>query len=172
VPEARIVYVDNDPIVLAHARALLTSSPTGATAYIDADLRDPERILGAPELRATLDLGRPVGLVLLAVLHFVRDSDDPYGIVNTLVKALPAGSYLVMSHATYDLVDPATVERLEALSGGQWRSRSRDEFARFFTGLELVDPGVVPIGDWRPSPGTIPPDPAEIVTYGAVARIP
>jgi hypothetical protein len=171
-PQARIVYVDNDPIVLAHARALLTSSPEGATAYIDADLREPETILSAPELGATLDLNQPVGLVLLAVLHFVRDSQDPYGIVTRLVKALPAGSYLVMSHATYDLVEPETVERLEAISGGQWRSRSRDEFARFFTELELVDPGVVPIGDWRPSPGTRPPDPAEIVTYGAVARIP
>jgi len=171
-PQARIVYVDNDPIVLAHARALLTSSPEGATAYIDADLREPETILNAPELGDTLDLRRPVGLVLLAVLHFVRDAQDPYGIVTRLVKALPAGSYLVMSHATYDLVDPAKVERLEALSGGQWRSRSREEVARFFTGLELVDPGVVPIGNWRPSPGTSPPDPAEIVTYGAVARIP
>ena len=171
-PRARIVYVDNDPIVLAHARALLPSSPGGATAYIDADLREPETILKAPELDATLDLHRPVALVLLAVLHFVRDAQDPYGIVARLVKALPAGSYLVMSHATYDLVDPATVEQLEAHSGGQWRSRSRDEFARFFTGLELVDPGVVPIGNWRPSPGTIPPDPAEIVTYGAVARVP
>ena len=171
-PRSRVVYVDNDPIVLAHARALLTSSPDGATAYIDADLREPEKILDAPELRATLDLGQPVGLVLLAVLHFVRDFEDPYGIVTRLVEALPAGSYLVISHATYDLVEPDRVAQLEALSRGQWRSRSRDEFARFFTGLELADPGVVPIGDWRPSPGTRPPDPAEIVTYGAVARIP
>jgi hypothetical protein len=171
-PSARIVYVDNDPIVLAHARALLTSSPGGATAYIDADLREPEKILGASELGATLDLSRPVGLVLLAVLHFVRDSEDPYGVVAKLIEALPTGSYLVMSHATYDLVDPATVERLETVSGGQWRSRNRDEFARFFTGLELVEPGVVPIGDWRPTPGTVPPDPAKIVTDGAVARIP
>ena len=110
--------------------------------------------------------------MLLAVLHFVPDSGNPYDIVTRLIQALPTGSYLVMSHATYDLVDPATVQRLEALSGGQWRSRSRDEFARFFTGLELVDPGVVPIGHWRPSPDTRPPDPAKIVTYGAVARIP
>jgi hypothetical protein len=171
-PRARIVYVDNDPLVLAHARALLTSSPEGATAYIDADVRDPDKIFTAPELRATLDLSQPVGLVLLAVLHFVQDSEDPYGVVASLVKALPAGSYLVVSHATYDLVDPAKVQQLEALSGGQWRSRSREEFTRFFTGLELVDPGVGPIGDWRPTPGTRPPDPAEIVTFGAVARIP
>jgi S-adenosyl methyltransferase len=171
-PHSRVVYVDNDPIVLAHARALLTSSTEGATAYVDADLRAPGEILDAPELAATLDRGRPVALILLAVLHFVRDEQDPYGIVAKLVEALPSGSYLVMSHATYDLVEPATVERLETISGGGWRSRSRDEFARFFTGLDLVDPGVVPIGDWRPSPGTLRPDPAQIVTYGAVARVP
>jgi hypothetical protein len=170
-PSSRIVYVDNDPIVLAHARALLTSSPQGATAYIDADLRDPGKILDAPQLRATLDLQRPVALVLLAVLHFVHDDHDPYGVVGRLVEALPAGSYLVMSHATYDLVEPDRVEVLETKSGGQWRSRSRDEFARFFDGLEFVDPGVVPIGNWRPDPGVVPPDPAEIVTYGAVARV-
>jgi hypothetical protein len=170
-PRSRIVYVDNDPIVLAHARALLTSSPQGATAYIDADLRDPAKILEAPELRATLDVDRPVALVLLAVLHFLHDDQDPYGLVGRLVEALPDGSYLVMSHATYDLVDPAKVERLEVQSGGQWRSRSRDEFARFFDGLKLADPGVVPIGDWRPAPGTTPPDAAQIVTYGAVGRV-
>jgi hypothetical protein len=171
-PRSRIVYVDNDPIVLAHARALLTSSPEGATAYIDADLRDPSTILDAPQLRATLDFDRPIALVMLAVLHFVHDDGDPYGVVRRVVETLPAGSYLVMSHATYDLVDPAKVEVLEKKSGGQWRSRSRAEFARFFDGLELAEPGVVPIGDWRPSPGVTPPDPAEIVTYGAVGRIP
>jgi S-adenosyl methyltransferase len=171
-PSSRIVYVDNDPIVLAHARALLTSSPEGATAYIDADLRDPSTILDAPQLRATLDFDRPIALVMLAVLHFVHDDGDPYGVVRRVVETLPAGSYLVMSHATYDLVDPAKVEVLEKKSGGQWRSRSRAEFARFFDGLELAEPGVVPIGDWRPGPGVTPPDPAEIVTYGAVGRIP
>jgi hypothetical protein len=170
-PGARIVYVDNDPIVLAHARALLTSSPEGATAYIDADLREPGKILEAPQLHATLDLKRPVALVLLAVLHFVHDDRDPYGIVKQIVDALPEGSYLVMSHATYDLVPPEKVATLEKQSGGQWRSRSRDEFARFFDGLDLVEPGVVPIGDWRPEPGTDRPDPAQIVTYGAVGRI-
>jgi hypothetical protein len=170
-PRSRIVYVDNDPIVLAHARALLTSSAEGATAYIDADLRDPAKILEAPPLQATLDFTRPIALVMLAVLHFVHDHQNPYAVVGRLVEALPPGSYLVMSHATYDLVDPAKVEVLEKQSGGQWRSRSRDEFARFFDGLELIDPGVVPIGDWRPAPGTTRPDPAQIVTYGAVGRV-
>ncbi|MEV6848491.1 SAM-dependent methyltransferase [Actinoplanes sp. NPDC051411] len=170
-PRSRIVYVDNDPIVLAHARALLTSSAEGATAYIDADLRDPAKILEAPPLQATLDFTRPIALVMLAVLHFVHDHQNPYAVVGRLVEALPPGSYLVMSHATYDLVDTAKVEVLEKQSGGQWRSRSRDEFARFFDGLELIDPGVVPIGDWRPAPGTTRPDPAQIVTYGAVGRV-
>lgn len=171
-PQTRVVYVDNDPIVLVHARALLTSSAEGATAYIDADLREPEKILSAPELPGTLDLTRPVGLMLLAVLHFVRDFEDPYGVVARLVAALPPGSHVVVSHATYDLVPPDTVEQLERISRGQWRSRNAEEVARFFAGLELVEPGVVPIGDWRPEPGTPRPDPAEIVTYGAVGRVP
>lgn len=170
-PHSRVVYVDNDPIVLAHARALLTSSPEGATAYIDADLRDPGKILQAPQLRATLDFDRPIALVLLAVLHFVHDDQEPYGVVGQLVAALPKGSYLVMSHATYDGVPPEKVEVLEKQSGGQWRSRSRAEFGRFFDGLDLVEPGVVPIGDWRPEPGVTRPDPAKIVTYGAVGKL-
>jgi S-adenosyl methyltransferase len=174
-PDSRIVYVDNDPIVLAHARALLTSSAEGATAYIDADLREPDKILSDPELQATLDLGQPVGLVLLAILHFVGDSEDPYDIVARLVDAMPPGSYLAMSHATYDPMPAETVAKLKAAigaSGEPGGPRSRNEFAQFFTGLELVDPGIVPIGDWRPSPGTRPPDPADIGVYGAVARIP
>jgi hypothetical protein len=174
-PDSRIVYVDNDPIVLAHARALLTSSPEGATAYVDADLREPDKILNDPDLHATLDMRQPVGLVLLAILHFVGDSEDPHGILARLVDAMPPGSYLVMSHATYDPMPAATVAKLEAAiaaSGEQGGPRSRDEFAQFFTDLELVDPGIVPIGDWRPSPGTRPPDPADIGVYGAVARIP
>jgi S-adenosyl methyltransferase len=101
-PGSRIVYVDNDPIVLAHARALLTSSREGATAYLEADLREPEKILSHPDLDAVLDLREPVGLILLAVLHFVDDTEDPYGIVARLVEAMPSGSYLVVSHATYD----------------------------------------------------------------------
>jgi hypothetical protein len=172
--DSRIVYVDNDPIVLAHARALLTSSPEGATAYIDADLRDPDKILSHPKLRTTLDLRQPVGLVLLAILHFVGDSEDPYGIVARLVNAMPPGSYLVMSHATYDPMPAAIVAKLRAAiaaSGEPGGPRSRDEFAQFFTGLDLVQPGIVPIGDWRPTPDTHPPDPADIGVYGAVARI-
>jgi hypothetical protein len=173
-PDSRIVYVDNDPIVLAHARALLTSSPEGATAYIDADLHEPDKILSSSQLHATLDLRKPVGLVLLAVLHFVDDSKDPYSIVARLVDAMPPGSYVVISHATYDPMPPGTVADLKAAiaaSGEPGGPRDRDAFARFFHGLQLLDPGIVPIGDWRPSPGIQPPDPADIGVYGAVARI-
>jgi S-adenosyl methyltransferase len=173
--DARIVYVDNDPIVLTHARALLTSSPDGATAYLDADIRDPERILNDPLLPRTLDLSQPVGLVLLAILHFIDDSEDPHAIVTRLVEAMPSGSYLVMSHATYDPMPPAIVTQLKAViarTGEKGGPRDRDQFARFFTGLELVEPGIVPIGDWRPEPGTATPDPADVGVYGAVARIP
>jgi hypothetical protein len=173
--DSRIVYVDNDPIVLTHARALLTSSDDGATAYIDADIRDPGRILADPELHNTLDLRQPVGLVLLAVLHFVDDTEDPHAIVARLVEAMPSGSYVVMSHATYDPMPAAIVTRLKeaiAGTGEKGRPRDRGQFARFFTGLDLVEPGIVAIGHWRPPPGTPVADPADIGVYGAVARIP
>ena len=174
-PASRIVYVDNDPIVLTHARALLTSTREGATAYIDADVRDPARILGDPELHRTLDLSQPVGLVLLAIMHFIDDSEDPHATVARLVGALAPGSYLVMSHATYDPMPPEIVTRLKAAIAGTGEKggpRDRELFERFFAGLELVEPGVVPIGDWRPTPGSRVPDPADVGVYGAVARIP
>src|SRR6266480_7062398 len=100
-PDARIVYVDNDPLVLVHARALLTSSPEGATAYIDADLREPDKILSSPDLEGILDLSQPIALMLVAILHFIVDADAPYEIVADLVADLPSGSFLVMSHVTY-----------------------------------------------------------------------
>jgi hypothetical protein len=174
-PDARIVYVDNDPIVLTHARALLTSTRDGATAYIEADVRDPERILIDPQLHETLDLSRPVGLVLLAIMHFIDDTEDPHAIVAQLVSALAPGSYLVMSHATYDPMPSEIVTRLKAAIAGTGEKggpRDREQFAKFFAGLDLVEPGVVPIGDWRPIPGTAVPDPADVGVYGAVARIP
>lgn len=174
-PRSRIVYVDNDPIVLVHARALLTSHAEGATAYIDADLRDPDRILADRALHETLDLTQPVALVLLAILHFIDDSEDPYAIVSRLLSALPSGSYLVVSHATYDPMPPEIVARLKAAIAGTGEKggpRDREQFARFFAGLELVEPGIVPIGDWRPAPTDDPPDPAEAGMYAAVARVP
>ena len=174
-PDARIVYVDNDPIVLTHARALLTSTRDGATAYIDADVRDPARILADPQMHETLNLSKPVGLVLLAIMHFIDDTEDPHAIVAQLVSALAPGSYLVMSHATYDPMPPEIVTRLKAAIAGTGEKggpRDREQFAKFFAGLELVDPGVVPVGDWRPTLGTQIPDPADVGVYGAVARIP
>ncbi len=171
-PESRIVYVDNDPLVLTHARALLTSSEQGATAYIDADVRNPEQILSDPAVRDTLDWSQPVALLLVALLHFVEDGDDPYAIVKRLVGALPAGSYLVLSHATFDPLDPETIAAMNAVNEGitpKFCPRNLDEVTRFFDGLELLEPGIVSVSDWRPAPGPRP-TPAEATGYGAVAR--
>ncbi|WP_322769516.1 SAM-dependent methyltransferase [Frankia sp. Cr1] len=184
-PDARVVYVDNDPLVLVHARALLTSGPEGATAYVDADLRDPEKILASLEvLRDTLDLTRPVALSLVAILHFVSDTDGPYDIVRTLLDALPAGSYLTLTHATGDFA-PEEMERAASIyraRGISAQARSKVEVERFFGGLDLVDPGVVVAHRWRPDPP--PTDPAadekkkieltdvDVSCYAAVARRP
>ena len=149
-PASRIVYVDNDPIVLRHAQALLTSTPEGACDYVQADLRDPETILA--EGARTLDFGRPVALMLLAVLQFALDEDDPYGLVARLLAALPAGSYLVISHPTDDF-NPNKGESMRVYnerSAEQAVVRDRAETARFFDGLDLLDPGVVPVAGWRP----------------------
>jgi len=172
-PESRIVYVDNDPLVLTHARALLTSSKQGATAYIDADVRDPEKILDDPAVRETLNLAEPVALLLVAVLHFVEDAENPSGIVNQLVSALPAGSYLVLSHATFDPLDAQTIAAMNAVNAGntpRFCPRPLGEVSRFFEGLDLLEPGIVSVADWRPEPGPRP-TPAETTGYGAVAAI-
>nr|WP_157467825.1 SAM-dependent methyltransferase [Frankia sp. QA3] len=151
VPEARIVYTDNDPIVLAHARALLASTPQGRTAYIDADLRDTQRILTAAELHETLDLTRPVALSLIAIFHFIPDGDDPYGIMRHLVDLLPSGSYVSLTHLTADF-DPAMreVERAYLASGVPMHLRTRAQVERFFEGLDLVEPGLQVVHRWRP----------------------
>jgi len=177
-PRARIVYVDNDPIVLSHARALLTSGPDGKTAYVDADLRDVGKILDSPDLVGTLDLSQPVALMLLAVLHFIPDEDDPYGIVRRLLAALPSGSYLALSHLTGDF-DPAAWAGVAAVfrrSGVIMQVRSLPEVERFFDGVDLIDPGVVSLQRWRPdhvdiAGGGLPSD-AAVSTYGGVARKP
>jgi len=176
-PASRVVYVDNDPVVLAYSRALLSDTPQGRTAYIDADLRDPQAILDHPMLAATLDLSRPVGLMLIAVAHFLHDDDEPYTVVRRLVDALPAGSYLALSHATYDVLPPQIAERLRQAvtadrSGAAW-ARTLSQVERFFAGLELVPPGVVTLNRWRAEdePGPRPTD-DQTVVYGAVARIP
>ena len=171
-PASRVVYVDNDPIVLAHARALLVSSVAGATAYLDADLRDPDKILGNADLRETLDLSQPVALMLAVVLHFIPDEDDPYGIVARLVSALPKGSYLVMSHATNDFLTPEEVAEIVAGRYGPFFARSEAEFTRFFEGLDLVPPGIVSVAEWRAGGEPQPrPTAAEAYTYCAVAKV-
>jgi hypothetical protein len=171
-PESRIVYVDNDPLVLVHARALLTSSAEGATAYVDADLREPEKILNDPDLRRTLDFSQPVALMLIATLHFIPEEDDPYAIVRRLVDALPAGSYLVISHATSDYLPPELVADISSGRHGQGRLRTEAEFSRFFDGLQLVAPGVAPVAEWRAEDEPQPrPTAAETAMYAGVARV-
>ncbi|WP_258081168.1 SAM-dependent methyltransferase [Nocardia nova] len=173
IPDTRVVYVDNDPIVLAHARALLTSS-NGRTAYIDADVRRVHDILDAPQLRETLDLSRPVALTMIALMHFVPDTAGAYEAVNTVLSMLPRGSYLVMSQATADF-DPVAIGeavRIYTQRGLTPQVRTQAEFSRFFDGLELVEPGVVPPHRWRA--GIEPPQSldAEVNFYAAVARKP
>ena len=174
-PESRVVYVDNDPLVLAHARALLTSTPAGRTAYIAADLRQPEAILTDPVTHATLDLSRPVALMLVAILHFITDADNPRAIVSALIDALPSGSYLVASHVTAEH-DPVAVRGLEQTyraAGVPAQARDNRDFAEIaFTGLRLVEPGVVSVSDWRPDETGPRPAAAEVNSYGGVARKP
>jgi S-adenosyl methyltransferase len=150
-PDCRVVYVDYDPAVLAHARALLTSAPQGATDYIDADLRHPEKIL--EQAARTLDFTQPVAIVLIAIMHLVVDRDDPYGIVSRLMGAVPAGSYLALSQVASDIEAEQMAEaakRYNRLAHETQRHRSHAEVARFFDGLELVAPGLVAVQQWRP----------------------
>jgi hypothetical protein len=171
-PESRIVYVDNDPIVLTHARALLTSDARGTTAYVDADLRDTDKILA--EASYELDFSQPVAVMLLHVLHFIPDDDDPYGIVARLMEPMASGSYLVMAHTTADLGTPGlreAAEQYNQTSSVTVTLRDRDQFARFFDGLELVEPGITPVGVWRPGPMDEVPTQG-LSTFTAVARKP
>jgi len=174
-PDSRVVYVDNDPLVLAHAQALLTSGPAGRTAYIHADLRDPEKILADPAVRDTLDFSQPIALMLVAILHFIPDEDDPGALVASLMSGLLPGSYLVSSHVTAEL-DPDGVHGMERAyrAGGLWAgARTQADFGRlFFTGLDLVDPGLVLISDWRATGEEPPPLASAVSSNGAVGRKP
>jgi len=161
--------------VMAHARALLTSTPAGRTAYLEADLTDPDRILADPVLRETLDLTRPVGLMLIAVLHFVHGHGAAKPIVQRLLDALPAGSYLVATHATPDFGTPeqqALYQQILDQGKTDVWIRPKAEFTDIFDGLELVDPGVVPASEWRPAPGEEIPDRSDINVWTAVGRKP
>ena len=147
----RVVYVDYDPVVLTHARALLTSSTPGAIDYIDADLRDPQTILG--HAARTLDFSRPVAVMLIAIMHLIVDEDDPYGLVGHLLDAVPGGSYLALSQVASDIQAEQMAEaakRYNRLAHETQRHRSHAEVTRFFDGLELIEPGVVAVQEWRP----------------------
>ena len=173
-PDARVVYCDNDPIVLAHAAALLRGTPEGTTEYLQADVRDSGAVLDGA--RKVLDFDRPVALSLVALLHFVSDEDGAHDLVGRLLSALPPGSYLVMTHATADFTPEesrAATEKLRA-AGVTLALRSREEFARFFEGLDLVEPGIEVPHLWHPELGepVAGQDDGVIPGYGAVARKP
>ncbi|MFE4606941.1 SAM-dependent methyltransferase [Streptomyces niveus] len=172
-PESHVVYVDNDPVVLAHARALLQSSPEGATAYVDADMHDPDSILGSPEFRDLIDLSRPVGLMLIGILHFILPPDDRR-LVKRLLDPLPSGSYLAMTIGTADFA-PEEVNRVAQ----EYRQQNMPMALRdlptatsFFDGLELEEPGVTQVHTWHPGPEQAGVDGRDIAMYGAVARKP
>jgi hypothetical protein len=172
-PGAKVVYVDFDPIVLAHARALLTGAP-GTVAYIQADLRDSSAILA--EAARTMDYRQPVAVMLLMTLQFVPDEDDPYGLVKTYLDAVPSGSYLVVSHPASDGGAPAAVAskgtaRYNEMVATKMKRRSREEVLRFFDGLDILEPGLVSMAQWRPDDGD--PVPQRLSpAYCAVARKP
>jgi hypothetical protein len=174
-PAARVVYVDNDPLVLTQARALLTSAPEGRTAYIHADLRDPGAILSHPDTRAVLDFGQPIALMLVAILHFVPDEFQPAEIIATLVDALPSGSYLVASHLTTEHDPDATAAGQQTMREAGMTMQKRDSgvFADLaFSGLELVPPGVTLASEWRPAGIGPRPAPSAVNCYAGVARKP
>ena len=170
-PESRIVYVDHDPIVLTHARALLSSVPEGVTDYIEADLREPGKILA--EAAQTLDFSRPVAIMLIAILHLILDRDDPYDLVSQLVNAVAPGSYVVISHAASDIDTGAMISmanRLNELMAQQAVPRTHREVAAFFAGLELLEPGLVRIPEWRPA--SVSESAVRAQMWGAVGRKP
>jgi trans-aconitate methyltransferase len=169
-PEARVVYVDNDPMVLAHARALLTSEAPRVTSYLDADLRDTEKILRAAS--DTLDFRQPVAVLLIGILQLIPDQDDPHEIVARLIEAVPAGSWLAVFHPANDILPDQIREaarRVSARSAGTTTLRDRTQIARFFEGLELLDPGIVQVHRWRPG-SAAPDDGEQIPGYAGLAR--
>jgi S-adenosyl methyltransferase len=170
-PQSRVVYMDNDPIVLAHARALLTSAPEGETSYIEADLRDTGKII--EEAAKTLDLSKPTAVMLVAILHCIPDEDEPGEIVTRLMRAVSPGSYLVISHPPSDQLSGMSAEvasRLNQMMPDKVTFRSQSQVEQFFAGLDLVEPGVVPVYRWRPDSGPASGLPAD--NWGGLARKP
>ena len=168
-PGCKVVYVDKDPVVLAHARALLTSGPQRVTTYVDSDLRDTGAILA--EAARMLDFSRPVAVMLMAMLQHIPAEDDPYGIVASLLEATPGGSYLTISHPAADIEVEAMAEmaqRLNRLMAEKVTFRGRAEVARFFDGLDLVDPGLVRVQQWRPATAAEASSPAAL--WGGIGR--
>jgi hypothetical protein len=174
-PAARVVYVDNDPIVLAHGRALLNSTPQGRAVYLEADIREPEKILEHPVTRDTLDFTKPVALIFIGILHFFLADDEVRRIVEPLIDAVPSGSYVAAAHVTSEFSRADTIEagNVYTRSGVGIIGRDADVFADLvFKGLTLVPPGVVVVSEWRPEPGALLPPRADVSVNGAIARKP
>jgi SAM-dependent methyltransferase len=175
-PETRVVYVDHDPLVMSYARALLCGDPRGRIGYLEADVRAPEELLEHSALASVLDLRQPVAVLLVAVLHFIHDDDEATRIVRSLARTLPSGSRLVISHATTDFStaeERGQYEQMFAAGQIDARARTRQQVGRFFDGLELVEPGIVAVTQWRPDePGRPRASPSEVAIYGAVGRVP
>lgn len=173
-PESRVVYADDDPVVLAHAHKLRKSASKGATAYVDAGPTDPKTIL--QQAQVVLDFDEPIGIIVVAILHHIREDQDPYGIMARFVDAVPSGSFLVISHLTSDIIENEVTEaarRINEQPGFTLILRTHAQISRFVEGLELIPPGLVPVDRWH-APGTPPPRPGHwpIPFYGAVARKP
>jgi hypothetical protein len=172
-PASRIVYVDNDPLVLSHARALLTSNEQGATAYIEADMRDPAAIVNSAAVRDVLDFSQPVAVMFIAVLHFVQDHDEATSIVRALTDATPAGSFLAMTHATWDHYNAENLAQVRAMTeagrADAW-PRTREQIHDLFDGYDLVEPGIVPVTQWRPDADTVQYDLQNTPGWAAVGR--
>ena len=170
-PAARVVYVDNDPIVMIHARALLRGTQEGRTSYIEADLREPDAILKHPDLLESLDLSKPIGLIIVGTMMFIKDHEDQFGLVARYSTALASGSYLAISHVTADFAPKlvgasADAYNSEALA---FTPRTGEQIERFFEGYELEEPGLVPVFDWRPD-GPVNRARQDAGAYGAVGR--
>ncbi|WP_283132735.1 SAM-dependent methyltransferase [Rhizohabitans arisaemae] len=170
-PESRVVYVDNDPIVLMHARALLVGNPAGQTSYLDADLREPDAILTSRQLRDTLDLDKPVALTLLAIVHFIVDDAEVHDLIDRLMRPLAPGSVLALSTCTADSAPEEVNAGVAAYTahGVPVRARTKAEVVPFFAGLKLIDPGVVLVNHWHPDEAAAAVPDAHVHMYGGAA---